>query len=48
MASNYPIPLQEWNHDQDYIHLLFKAHPNFALSKFMNAYKSVSSRLRKK
>jgi putative transposase len=48
IAPNYPIPLQEWNHDQDHIHLLFKAHPNSALAKFINAYKSASSRLLKK
>ncbi|KLL01745.1 MAG: transposase IS200 [Mycoplasmataceae bacterium RC_NB112A] len=30
------------------IHCLFKAHPNSELSKFINAYKSASSRLIKK
>jgi putative transposase len=48
IAPNYHITLQEWNHDQDHIHLLFKAHPNSALAKFINAYKSASSRLLKK
>ncbi|GAU77002.1 mobile element protein [Fusibacter sp. 3D3] len=38
----------EWNHDSDHIHILFKAHPNSELSKFINAYKSASSRLLKK
>lgn len=48
IAPNYNITLQEWNHDLDHIHILFKAHPNSELSKFINAYKSASSRLIKK
>jgi len=48
IASNYHIYCQEWNHDGDHIHVLFKAHPNSQLSKFINAYKSASSRLIKK
>lgn len=48
IASNYNITLQEWNHDKDHVHILFKAHPNTEISKFINAYKSVSSRLLKK
>lgn len=48
IQSNYNITLQEWNHDKDYVHILFKAHPNSELSKFINAYKSASSRLIKK
>jgi putative transposase len=48
IAPNYNITLQEWNHDQDHIHVLFKAHPNTELSKFINSYKSASSRLIKK
>jgi putative transposase len=48
IAPNYNIALQEWNHDQDHVHLLFKAQPNSELSKFINAYKSASSRLIKK
>ena len=38
----------EWNDDQDHIHILLKAQPNSELSKFINAYKSASSRLIKK
>ncbi|MFZ0076694.1 MAG: IS200/IS605 family transposase, partial [Exiguobacterium undae] len=30
------------------IHVLFKAHPNTEMSKFLNAYKSASSRLIKR
>jgi putative transposase len=48
VSPNYHILLQEWNHDRDHIHLLFKAHPNTEISKFLNAYKSASSRLIKK
>ena len=48
IAPNYNITVQQWNHDIDHIHVLFKAHPNTELSKFINAYKSASSRLIKK
>jgi len=48
IAPNYNITLQEWNHDKDHVHILFKAHPNSELSKFINSYKSASSRLIKK
>ncbi len=46
--DNYNIALQEWNHDCDHVHILFKAQPNTELSKFINAYKSASSRLIKR
>ena len=48
IQDNYNITLQEWNHDKDHVHILFKAHPDSELSKFINAYKSASSRLIKK
>ena len=48
ICSKYNIFLEEWNHDSDHIHILFRAHPNSQLSKFLNAYKSASSRLIKK
>src|SRR5690625_4698602 len=48
IGSKYKISLVEWNHDKDHIHILFKAHPNSELSKFINAYKSASSRLIKR
>jgi len=48
IAKDYHIYLKEWNHDRDHIHCLFKTHPNSELSKFINAYKSASSRLIKK
>ncbi|EHL79069.1 hypothetical protein HMPREF1015_02221, partial [Bacillus smithii 7_3_47FAA] len=40
IGNKYNITLIEWNHDKDHIHVLFKAHPNSELSKFINAYKS--------
>ncbi|AOY76352.1 IS200/IS605 family transposase [Clostridium formicaceticum] len=48
IAPKYNIALMEWNHDEDHVHILFKAHPNSELSKFINTYKSASSRLLKK
>ena len=48
IKTTYNITLQEWNHNKDHIHVLFKSHPNTAISKFINAYKSASSRLIKK
>ena len=48
IGKSYNITLEEWNHDVDNIHIMFKAHPNSELSKFINAYKSSSSRLIKK
>lgn len=48
ISTNYNITLEEWEHDKDHIHVLFKAHPNSELSKFINSYKSASSRLIKK
>lgn len=48
ISPNYNIALQEWNHDGDHIHILFKGQPNSELSKFINSYKSASSRLIKK
>ena len=48
IASKYNIVLEEWNHDADHVHILFKGQPNTEISKFINAYKSASSRLIKK
>jgi putative transposase len=45
IAPKYNICVQEWNYGKDHLHILFKAHPNSELSKFINAYKSASSRL---
>ncbi|AIQ41443.1 transposase [Paenibacillus sp. FSL R5-0912] len=48
IQPNYNITLQEWKHDKDHVHILMNAHPNSDISKFLNAYKSASSRLIKK
>lgn len=48
IAPNYNITLEEWNHDVDHVHVLFRGQPNTEISKFINAYKSASSRLIKK
>ena len=45
ISSSYNITLHEWNHAKDHVHILFRAHPNSEISKFVNAYKSASSRL---
>ncbi len=48
LSENYNITLVEWNQDVDHVHILFKAHPNTEMTKFINAYKSASSRLMKR
>ena len=48
IAPTYNITLEEWNHDVDHVHILFRGQPNTAISKFVNAYKSASSRIIKK
>lgn len=48
ISPKYNITLAEWNHDTDHVHVLFRGHPNTEISKFINAYKSASSRLIKK
>lgn len=48
ITPSYKIELVEWNHDKDHVHILFKGQPKTEMSKFINAYKSASSRLLKK
>lgn len=48
ISESYHITLVEWNHDKDHVHIIFKAHPKTELTKFINAYKSASSRLIKR
>ena len=48
IQDNYNIVLEEWNHEIDHVHVLFRSEPNSNISKFINAYKSASSRLIKK
>ena len=44
IAPRYNITVQEWNHDEDHVHILFRAHPKSEISRFLNAYKAASSR----
>ncbi|AGK96086.1 IS200/IS605 family transposase [Clostridium pasteurianum] len=48
ICPKYNITSGEWNHDKDHVHILFRGSPNTDISKFLNAYKSASSRLIKK
>ena len=48
ILQSYNITLLKWNYDIDHVHIMFKTHPNTEISKFINAYKSASSRLIKK
>ena len=48
IAPAYNIALEEWNHDVDHVHILFRGQPNTEISKFINAYKSASSCIIKK
>ncbi len=48
ICKNYLVRLEDWNHDIDHIHILFNSNPNTNISKFINAYKSASSRIIKK
>lgn len=48
ISESYHITLIEWNHDKDHVHIVFKAQPKTELTKFINAYKSASSRLIKR
>ena len=48
IGASYHITLEEWNHDIDHVYVIFRAEPRSEISKFINAYKSASSRLLKK
>ena len=48
ISPRYAIKIEEWNHDVDHVHIMFTSQPKSELSKFINAYKSASSRLIKK
>ena len=48
IGTGYGIVMEEWDHDIDHVHVMFRAKPQTEISKFINAYKSASSRLIKK
>ena len=36
IAADYNITIDEWNHDVDHVHVLFRGQPNSEISKFIN------------
>lgn len=48
IGKEYKITVDTWNHDIDHVHVLFRGEPKTELTKFLNAYKSASSRIVKK
>ncbi|MDO4478794.1 MAG: IS200/IS605 family transposase [Lachnospiraceae bacterium] len=48
IGEPFGVVLEEWNHDIDHVHVMFRAKSQTEISKFINAYKSASSRLIKK
>jgi putative transposase len=48
IGFKYNVVVLESNFESDHIHILFKSFPNINLQKFVNSYKSASSRLIKK
>ena len=36
IAQNYGITLEEWNHDIDHVHVMFRAQPKSEINKFIN------------
>ena len=46
--SNFECQVLEINTDKDHVHILFRAKPQVQLSKLVNNYKTVTSRLLRK
>lgn len=46
--TNFDCKVLEVNTDKDHIHILFSANPQVQLSKLVNSYKTVTSRLLRK
>ena len=38
IAPRYGLMLEEWNHDRDHVHIMFRGQPKSELSRFINAY----------
>ena len=38
IAPNYGSVLEEWNHDIDHVHVMFRAQPKTEISKFIKVY----------
>ena len=45
ISSGYRIKIEAWNHDIDHILVLFTGQPGSDLSRFIDTYKSASSRI---
>jgi transposase IS200-family protein len=48
LSKPYLIEIYDYSYEVDHMHIKFKAHPKSEISKFINAYKSSTSRLIKK
>lgn len=48
IGQKYNIHLEEMNYDFDHLHILFRGEPNSEISRFINGYKSATSRMVKK
>ena len=48
IGQKYNIHLEVMNHDVDHLHILFRGEPNSEISRFINGYKSATSRMVKK
>ena len=48
LSKPYLIEIYDYSYEADHMHRKFKAHPKSEISKFINAYKSSTSRLIKK
>lgn len=48
IGLKYNVVILESNFESDHIHILFKSNANINLQRFVNSYKSASSRLIKK
>ena len=41
IAPTYNITLEEWNHDIDHVHILFRGQPNTEISKFTQYWEQI-------
>jgi len=48
IGKNHNVSIKEMNGEADHVHFLLRTKPNCDLSKYINAFKSASSRLLKK
>jgi len=48
VGEKHYVILEKWGAEKDHVHILFRARPSTHLSRFINAYKSTSSRLIKR